>query len=369
MLNRKKLIQLSISEIPSETEYLDYKLQINLSSDAGRGKLIRLICAMNNSNPNGMSFIFVGIGDDKSFIGAPFLDDSDFQNSVKDFIANCPKLSYENINFKELSPDRFIGIITIYPNEIGSYINKSIWKLKNGDKYIRRGSTTEKYSEKVEIIVNQNQYESTQLIQRASVSLESTLATVLSFYNDTHEEYNPQHYVFNDQYVVGISAWKDDHTDFLSEVTVSLINEEVTFFWSALDSVKITYLADCIFIEEQALLFWQGERIFMPFKKTKLDFSKVGSYSVGKELLFSIPKLTDEEVHSFISNYSEKLEGNDYCLEILPYELLLAALNGSTAATTLLFDRNNGNVDGAVAESYSDAISTYKQLSVAGLFS
>lgn len=368
MLNRKKLIQLSISEIPSETEYLDYKQQINLSSEAGRGKLIRLICAMNNSNPNGMSFIFVGIGDDKSFIGAPFLDDADFQNSVKDFIANCPKLSYENITFKELPLDKFIGIITIYPNDVGSYIDKSIWKLNNGDKYIRRGSTTEKYAGKVHII-NQNQYESTQLIQRATVSLESTLDTVLSFYNDTQEEYNPQHYVFNDQYVVGISAWKNNHTDFLSEVTVSLINEEVTFFWSAVNSVKITHLSDCIFIEEQALLFWQGERMFMPFKNTKLDFSKVGSYSVDKELLSFIPKLTDEEIRSFLNDYPKKLDANGHYLKILPYELLLAALNGSTAAATLLLDRNNGNVDGSVGESYNDAISTYKQLSAACILS
>ena len=117
MLNRKKLVQLSLSEIPSETEYLDYKRQIDLRSTSGRGKLIRLICAMNNSNPNGQSFIFVGISDDKNIVGTSYLDDANFQNAIKGFIANAPKVSYENIHFKTLASNKFIGIITIYPSE------------------------------------------------------------------------------------------------------------------------------------------------------------------------------------------------------------------------------------------------------------
>ncbi len=369
MLDRKKLVQLSLSEIPSETEYLDYKQQIDLTSVPGRGKLIRLICAMNNSNPNGMSFIFVGIRDDKTLMGVHFIDDADFQNSVKSFITNCPKLSYENISFAELQPHKFVGVITIYPNEVGSNISKKIWKLKEGEKYIRRGSTTDKYTHIDKISINQNKLESTQLIQRATVSLESTLDNVLAFYNDTCKEYNPKHHVFNDQYVIGISAWKDDHADLWSEVTVSLFNEEVTFFWSALEYVKIICLEQCILIEEQALLFWHGKRQFMPFKRTKIDFSEVGSYSVHKELLFAIPTLTEKEIHNFISDYSLKLDTDHTYLEIFPYELLFASLNGSREAAALLLGRNNGNVDGSLAESYSEAINTYHQLINGGLFS
>jgi hypothetical protein len=369
VLNRKKLVQLSLSEIPSETEYLDYKRQIDLTSTSGRGKLIRLICAMNNSNPNGQSFIFVGIGDDKSIIGTSFLDDANFQNAVKGFIANPPKVSYENINFKELAPNKFIGIITIYPSKNESYICKSIWKLKEGDKFIRRGSTTDKYTDRTKIIAKQNEIESTQLLQRATVSLGSTLDAVLSFYSESHKEYNPRHYVFNDHSVVGISSWRKENTSYHSEVTVSILNDEVTYFWSALDNVKITCLEQYILIEEQALVFWKGKRIYFPFKLTKLDFSKMGTYSVKKELLLSIPILKTEEISSFIRDFPEKLDADKEYIEILPYELLLAALNGSNEAVSLLFDRNNGNVDGALAESYSEAIFTYNELKGGVVFS
>ncbi len=370
MLNRNKLVQLSLSEIPSETEYLDYKQQIDITSESGRAKLIRLICAMNNSNPYGHSFIFVGIGDDKSVIGTPFLDDANFQNAVKDFINNCPKLSYENINFKGSASEEFIGIITIYPSENISYIAKNIWKLKEGDKFIRRGSTTEKYNGNNEQIrVKQNQLESNQLTQKATVSLGSTLDAVLSFYSDTHKEYNPRHYVFNDQCVVGISSWYGENTNYHSEVTVSILNDEVTYFWSALDNVKIECLDHHIVIEEQALVFWQGERIYFPFKLTKLDFSKLGTYSVQKELIFSIPHLTTEEISDFLSRIPRKLKREREYIEILPYELLLAALNGSHKAVSLLFNKNNGNVDGALAESYSEAILIYNELQDSVLFS
>ncbi|MDN3653605.1 ATP-binding protein [Thalassotalea ponticola] len=373
MLNRNKLLQLSLSEIPSETEYLDYKQQIDITSESGRAKLIRLICAMNNSNPNAHSFIFVGIGDDKTIIGVPFLDDAKFQNAVKGFISNCPKLSYENINFNDTAPEKFIGIITIYPSENISYVAKNIWKLKEGDKFIRRGSTTEKYDGDNEhlhknIRVKQNQFESNQLTQKATVSLGSTLDAVISFYNDTDKEYNPRHYVFNDQCVVGISTWYEENSDYHSEVTVSILNDQVTYFWSALDTVKIECLEQHILIEEQALVFWQGERIYFPFKLTKLDFSKLGSYSVQKKLLLSMPHLTTEEIADFINSIPGKLKREKEYIEILPYELLLAALNGSQKAVSLLLNKNNGNIDGALAESYSEAILIYNELKDSVLF-
>jgi hypothetical protein len=368
VLNRKKLVQLSISEIPSETEYLDYKQQINLSSEQSRGKLIKLICAMNNSNPNGMSFIIIGVRDDKILIGVPFLDDANFQNAVKGFITDCPKLSYENIKFEELPSGDFIGVISIYPNGIGSNISKRIWKLKEGDKYVRCGSTTGRFTQINNFSINQNEFESTQLIQRATVSLQSTLDAVLAFHNETDKAYNPQHLVFNDQHVVGISAYKDEYTDLWSEVTVSLINEEVSYFWSAGKFVKIICLEHCVLIEEQALLFWRGERKFIPFKQTKIDFTDVGAYKVHKELFLAVPTLTGEEIHNFINCYSEKLNSDSLYIEIFPYELLFAALNGSNEATTLLFNRNDGNVDGALAQSYMEAISTYEQFKDGGLF-
>lgn len=138
MLNRRKLIQVVLSEIPSETEYLDYKREINITSEPGRAKLLRLICAMNNSNPNGRSFIFVGIDDSKELVGTSFLDDAVFQNAIAGFIKNCPKITYENVNISSLGIDRFIGVISIYPNGIGSEICKNIFDYHRTSANLRR---------------------------------------------------------------------------------------------------------------------------------------------------------------------------------------------------------------------------------------
>ena len=230
MLNRKKLIQLALSEIPSETEFLDYKQEINLTSVSARGKLIRIICAMSNSNPYSKSFILIGINDNKELVGSSFIDDSVFQNAVKDYLPITLKLSYENVKFPNLPENEFIGVITIYPSEHICSISKNIWKLKSDDKYIRRGSTTEKWDGTDKCNSEHNKTESDQLVKRATITLESTLDAVLNFYSDSCENYDPKHYVFNDQYVVGITAWQDEQSKLFSEVTLSLLNEEVSFF-------------------------------------------------------------------------------------------------------------------------------------------
>lgn len=362
MLNRKKLIQISLSEIPSETEYLDYKQKINLFSDSGRAKIIRLICAMNNSNPKSMSFIFVGIGDNKELVGASFFDDADFQNAIKDFLPDFLKLSYENVKFPGLPEGRFIGVITIYPSQAGSSICKDIWKLRKGDKFFRRGSITERSAGPRNRSIKNNQFESEQLVKRATVSLGSTLDTFLKFYKETSESYNPEHYVFNDQYVVGITQWRDDSSNLSSEATVTLLNEEVSFFWSALEYVKITCTRQQVVVEEHALVFWNGERRYMPIKSLIIDFSSPESYSVDKSVVARIPSLSQADIENFMSQYQCKIKSDENYLEIFPYELLLAALNGSTEAAFLLLNRNEGKVDGSLAESYAQAIKTYTLL-------
>lgn len=361
MLNRRKLVQIALSEIPSETEFLDYKKEIHISSESGRGKLIRIICAMNNSNPYGKSFIFVGIDDDKNQSGTNFLDDANFQNAINGYIKNCPKVTYENIEFPGLKSNTYIGLITIYPNDIGSEILKKIWKLKVGDKFFRRGSTTDKGLITNNKSLLQNQHESTEMIQRASVSLELTLDNVLTFYNEMSKSYHPRHYVFKDLYVVAISGWDNGDGNLWSEVTIKLLNEEVTFFWSAMEYVKIYKREESLLIEEQAMFFWNNKRQFMPKKRTSVDFSNLGSYSIKQHNFYDIPNLTDSEISKFLNEYPLKLSDDYHYLEIFPYELLLAALNGSIEAANLLLDRNGGKVDGSVAQSYRDAINFYNQ--------
>ncbi|NIY91157.1 ATP-binding protein [Vibrio diazotrophicus] len=363
MLNRRKLIQLALSEVPSETEYLDYKQEINLSSEAGRAKLLRIICAMSNSNPTGRSFIFVGISDSKELIGTSFIDDADFQNAIKGYISNCPKVIYENVSVSSLASNKFIGIISIYPNGNLSEICKKIWKLKPGDRFLRRGSSTDKGHNESLNACTTNQRESLELVRRASVTLESTLNATLAFYSDSSNSYSPRHYVFNDQYVVAVSSWENDDSS-LSEVTVQLINEEISFFWSAMEYVNIEKKEQSLVIEELAMIFWKGVRHLIPKKRVEIDFPISSSYQVKHLKLSNIPELSLKDIDDFLGRYEDRLLTEPYFAEILPYELLFAALNGSKASLELLLDRNGGNVDGAVAQSYSDAIRTYEYLRV-----
>jgi hypothetical protein len=362
VLNRKKLIQLALSEIPSETEYLDYKQEINLTSESSRGKLIRIICAMSNSTPNSKSFILVGISDNKELVGSSFIDDADFQNSVKDYLPLSLKISYENVKFTELPENRFIGVITIYPTENICSISKSIWKIRRGDKYVRRGSTTEKWDGTSKYNSEHNSIESDQLVKRATISLESTLDSVLDFYSDACEDYNPKHYVFNDQHIVGITAWPDKKSNLFSEVTVSLLNEEIIYFWSALEYVELQLTKQSVTINENALLFWNSERLYMPLKTVIMDFSNTSSYQIDRKINSRIPHIDKSEIDNFLNSYIEKLESDCYYLKIFPYELLLAALNGSKDAAELLLNKNNGDIDGSVAESYTEAITTFDLL-------
>ncbi|WP_217519012.1 ATP-binding protein [Vibrio metschnikovii] len=366
MLNRRKLIQLALSEVPSETEYLDYKQEINLSSEAGRAKLLRIICAMSNSNPAGRSFIFVGISDSKELIGASFIDDADFQNAIKGYISNCPKVIYENVSVPSLESNKFVGIISIYPNENLSEICKKIWKLKPGDRFFRRGSSTDKGHN--ESTCTANQRESLELVRRSSVTLESTLNATLAFYRDSSKSYSPRHYVFNDQYVVAVSSWKNEDNS-LSEVTVQLINEEVSFFWSALENVTLEKTEQSLVIEELAMFFWKGVRYLIPKKRVEIDFPISSSYQVNQFKLSNIPELSSKDIDEFLGSYEDRLLTDPYFAEVLPYELLFAALNGSRVSLDLLLDRNGGNVDGSVAESYSEAIRTYEYLQSSTNFS
>lgn len=362
MLSRKKLIQLALSELPSETEYLDYKQQIDLASDKGRAKLIKLIAAMSNSNPQGMSFIIVGVTDRKNVIGASFIDDAKLQNAIRGYLESSPKVRYENVTHDQLPQDKFIGLITIYPENSVCRVSKKIWKLCQGSTYYRIGSTIiDETALTSDVSFDGNVKDSMDLVKNASVSLESTIDALLKFYKTQNEAYKPRHYVFHDQYVVGVSGYKSKRSEFLSEVTVSLINEEVSYFWSALENVKIVVTENTLIVYEMKIAFWNKKLIYFPFKEVTFNFLQGFSYEIIKSLNVKFNPLKQEEIDVFLNSYQNKLDSDESYLEYFPFELLLAALNGSEKARDILFSRNNGNIDGAVAEAYQEAINTYKE--------
>ena len=260
MLNRRKLIQLALSEVPAETEYLDYKQEIDLTNERDRGKLIKLVAALSNSNPNGMSFVIIGVTDSKRIVGINFIDDAKFQNAIRGYLENCPKILYENIAHDSLPKDKFIGLLTIQPENSECRVLKKIWTLRPENIYYRLGTTVIEVSEyNGGDSAYRNEKDSMALVNRASVSLEATLDSLVEFYDSQHREYNPKHHVFHDQYVVGVSGYPSVRCESLTEVTVALINEDVSYFWSALESVRIERNEDTFTVLEEKLACWDKE--------------------------------------------------------------------------------------------------------------
>src|SRR5690606_37910460 len=121
----------------------DKKRQLNLHTREGKGKFLRHICALSNSNPNNNSYIVVGVEDqDNAIVGDDFFDDSRIQNLVNAFLENPPKIQYENVPFPKLQKGKVIGLVTIRPNNRISSFKKGIHTITAGSLFVRRGSNS-----------------------------------------------------------------------------------------------------------------------------------------------------------------------------------------------------------------------------------
>ena len=63
MLNKRILIKNLLSHNDENTFY-DKKEAIDLSSNIGKSKLLKHICALSNSNPANNSFLIIGVVDE-----------------------------------------------------------------------------------------------------------------------------------------------------------------------------------------------------------------------------------------------------------------------------------------------------------------
>ena len=82
MINKRLLIKNLLAH-NNENTFFDKKLKIDIGSKEGKGKLLKHICALANSNPNNNSFIVVGVKDeDNAIVGVDFFDDSKIQNLI-----------------------------------------------------------------------------------------------------------------------------------------------------------------------------------------------------------------------------------------------------------------------------------------------
>ena len=113
MINKRLLVKNLLSH-NDENSFYDKKMKLSLTSKEGKGKFLKHICALSNSNPTNNSYIIIGIEDEENkIIGVDFFDDSKIQNLVNAYLKNPPKITYENVPFPSL-PYSFCNVLIQY---------------------------------------------------------------------------------------------------------------------------------------------------------------------------------------------------------------------------------------------------------------
>jgi len=81
MINKRLLIKNLLAH-NDECSFYDKKRQLNLHTREGKGKFLKHICALSNSNPSNNSYIVVGVEDhDNEIVGVDFFDRSEEHTS------------------------------------------------------------------------------------------------------------------------------------------------------------------------------------------------------------------------------------------------------------------------------------------------
>ena len=349
MINKRLLIKNLLAH-NDENSFYDKKRQLNLHSREGKGKFLKHICALSNSNPNNNSYIVVGVEDESNeIVGADFFDDSRIQNLVNAFLENPPKIQYENIQFPHLSKEKVIGLVTIKPNHKISSFKKGIHTIEINTTFLRIGSNTLPYEGKIPN--NKQNIETVISIENNSRnSIEYTLEGVLDFINVRHKDMDTKYKVFKELFVVCWSGNKKKVRDktYFSRVDIELINEQIKLFYSAQDEVSIEYTDSSFIITEYIPLGLNDKTSFYPLEKVTITFFDNGYYKMETEMLFEPPQFNKKLLHHiYNTNKSllEKLnkdlaltEREEIDLQNLPSTFMLCYLNGFNDAKDRLID-------------------------------
>ena len=303
MINKRLLIKNLLTH-NDENSFYDKKEKLSLSSKEGKAKFIKHICALSNSNPENNSFIVIGIEDEENQImGVDFFDDSKIQNLVNAYLKNPPKITYENVPFPTLPHYKVIGLVTIHPNNEVSSLVKNAWKYPKGTIFLRQGSN----SMPVDTLSqpkNSNQ-KIVEGIEKNSVnSIDTILSGVFDFFNRHKKEHKPQYKVFKEQHVLCWAGKKQiiGNETFYSRVDIELINENVKFFYSTLDEVKIVYNENYFEITEYILLGLDANKKHYPLEKRTIYFTDSGDYNFDGEFLFKAPQYNKQLVQLTYNN-------------------------------------------------------------------
>ena len=333
-----------------ESSFYDKKRQLNLHTREGKGKFLKHICALSNSNPTNNSYIVVGVEDqDNEIVGDDFFDDSRIQNLVNAFLENPPKIQYENVPFPNLPKDKVVGLVTIKPKNRVSFFKKGIHTIVANTVFVRRGSNSiplegpfEKNYQNLETVIG--------IENNSRNSIEYTLDGVIDFMNVKHRDMTPKYKVFKELFVIcwaGVQKKVRDKT-FLSRVDISLINEQIKLFYSALDDVTITFDEHTFTILEYVPLGLNDKTSYYPLEKQTIRFFDNGYYKIEREMLFEPPEFNRKMLyHIYNSNLSliDKLqkgillsERENKDLQNLPSTFMICYLNGFDEAKQKLID-------------------------------
>lgn len=349
MINKRLLIKNLLAH-NDENSFYDKKRQLNLHTREGKGKFLKHICALSNSNPNNNSYIVVGVEDESNeIVGDDFFDDSRIQNLVNAFLENPPKIQYENIPFPHLPKDRVVGLVTIKPNHKTSYFKKGIHTIVANTTFVRIGSNTIPTEEKIPYS-KQNIETVISIENNSRNSIAHTLDGVLDFMNVRHKDMDTKHKVFKELFVVCWAGNKKKVRDitYFSRVDIELINEQIKLFYSAQDEVTISYTDSTFVITEYIPLGLNDKTSYYPLEKMTITFFDNGYYKMETQMLFEPPEFNKKVLyHIYNSNKSllDKMEKalplterEEKDLENLPSTFMLCYLNGFEEAKQRLID-------------------------------
>ncbi|PVW15268.1 ATP-binding protein [Marixanthomonas spongiae] len=367
MINKRLLIKNLLAH-NDESSFYDKKRKIDLGSKEGKAKFLKHICALSNSNPKNNSFIVVGVEDETNEIrGVDFFDDSKLQNLVNAYLTNAPLISYENVLFPHLPPDKVVGLVTIRPTGEITSLRKNIWKYWGGSIFMRDGSISMPKDFDIEIKdVNSEIVKSIE--NRAKNNIEHTLDGVIDFMNNRHDELESHYKVFKEQFVVcwaGNTKQLDGKT-YYSRVDIELINEQVRLFYSALDEVTIEVTDNYFKTVEYVSLGLNNRQEHYPLEEVVITFQENGSYHIDSKMIFEPPRFNKKTLHHIYNANNalvKKLKKNarlnpseEKDLQNLPETYLICYFNDFQKAKEKLLEAKP-----YLKESYEKVYEAYKE--------
>jgi hypothetical protein len=346
MINKRLLVKNLLAH-NNENSFYDKKRQLNLHTKEGKGKFLKHICALSNSNPFNNSYIVVGVEDDNNeIVGDDFFDDSRIQNLVNAYLENPPKITYDNISFPNLPKERVVGLVTIKPKNKISYFKKNIYTILINSTFIRIGSNTVPTEEKI-AVSKSNVATVISIENNSRNSIALTLESVLDFITVRHKDLDNQYQVFKENFVVCWAGKKHivRNETYYSRVAIELMNEQIKLFYSNQDEVIIQYDDDRFTITEYVKLGLNDATSYYPLERLTFHFYDNGYYKMETELLFEPPQYNKKllfHIYNAVRNTLDKLEKNIEVLEedvlrIAP-TLMICYLNGFTDAKQKLIE-------------------------------